>query len=125
MASSEIHLVGRLPAERRVRDVGVVRRDNLVDTEGFNPSPNPVTTDTVAISQQLTRSGVERKRFNELLGSPLSPRMFRHIEVDNSASVMCQHEEHEQHLECRRWHDEEVDSDKLFQVLIEKRPPSR
>ena len=100
------------------------RRDDLIDTERIDLLPNSITIDTVAISQQITRSGVERKRFNELLGSPLGRRMFRHIEVDNSPSVMCQYEEHEQYLECRRWHDEEVDSDKLFQVLIEKRPPS-
>ncbi len=51
--------------------------------------------------------------------------MFRDVEVDNSPSVMRQHDEHEQHFECRRGHDKEVDSDELVQVLIEKCPPSR
>jgi len=54
------------------------------------------------------------------LRRPLSRGMFRHIEVDNSPSVMGQHEENGPHFECRRGHDKKVDRDKLFQVLVEK-----
>ncbi len=50
--------------------------------------------------------------------------MFRHIEVNNSPLVMRQHEENEQHFECRRGDDKEVDSDEILQVLVEKCPPS-
>ena len=56
---------------------------------------------------------MERKRFYKLLGGPLGREVFRHIEVDDPPSLMCQHDEHERHLECRRWHDEEVDSDEF------------
>ncbi len=50
--------------------------------------------------------------------------MFRHVEVDDSPAIMRQYDENEQYFECRRWHDEEVDGDKFFQVQIEKRSPS-
>jgi hypothetical protein len=50
--------------------------------------------------------------------------MFRHVEVDNSPAIVCQDNENEQYFKCRRWHDKEVDSDKVFQVQIEKRSPS-
>ncbi|MDP6182229.1 MAG: hypothetical protein QF609_00275 [Gammaproteobacteria bacterium] len=42
--------------------------------------------------------------------------MFCYIEMGNSPTIMGEYEENEQHFECRRWHDKEVDSDKFFQV---------
>ena len=36
--------------------------------------------------------------------------MFRHVEVDDSATIVRQHDENEQYFECHRWHDKEVDS---------------
>ncbi len=50
--------------------------------------------------------------------------MFRHIEVNDSPAIMRQDDENEQYFECGCWHDKEVDSDEVFQVQIEKRPPS-
>ena len=92
------------------------RRDDLVDTEGLNPSSYPVAINTVAVTQQITRRGIEWKRFNPLLSGPLCRGMFCHIEVDDVPSVMGQSDEHEQHLERCRRHDEEVDCNKFFQV---------
>ncbi len=48
--------------------------------------------------------------------------MLGYVEVDNSASVVRQHEENEEHFECRSRHDKEIDRDKLFEVQIGKRP---
>ena len=60
-------------------DVGVLpwrsrRGDNLVNPQAFEPSLNPGTVDPVAIAQQIARSGIEEKRFDNLLGAPLSRR---------------------------------------------------
>jgi len=38
---------------------------------------------------------------------------------------MGQHEENEKYFESRRGHDKEIDSDELFNMLVEKFPPSR
>ena len=71
------------------------RRDDVVDTERINPSSNPVTVNAIAVSNQIPRSAIERKRFSELLGGLLGRGVFRYIEVDDPPSLMRQHEENE------------------------------
>jgi len=73
----------------------------------------------ISISQQILRGRIERKRFYDLLGRPLCGWMFRHVEVDDSPAIMRQYDENEQYFERRRWHDKEVDRDKVFQVQVE------
>ena len=98
--------------------------DNLVNTLARHPSLNLITIYTIAVSQQTLRGRIERKRFHDLLGCPLRGRMFRHVKVDDSPAIMRQDDENEQYFECRRWHDKRLDSDEVFQVQIEKCPPS-
>ena len=93
------------------------RRDDFIYIERLKLSPNPITINTIAVSQQIPRCRIERKRFYNLLGRPLCRRMFRHVELDNAPPVMRQHEEHEKHVEGHRWHDKEIDSDEFFRML--------
>ncbi len=95
---------------------GSWRGDNLSNAQARQPSLNPITIYAIAISQQILRGRIERKRFYNLLGCPLCGRMFRHIEVNDSAAIVRQDDENEQYFECGRWHDKEVDSDEVFQV---------
>ena len=44
--------------------------------------------------------------------------------MDDFPAIVRQYDEYEQYFECRRRHDKEVDSDKVFQLQIEKRSPS-
>ena len=110
-------------------NIGVLPRrsrcdDDLVNAQARHPSLNPITINAIAVSQQILRGRIERKRFYNLLGCPLCGRMFRNIEVNDSPAIMRQDNENEQYFECGRWHDKEVDSDEVFPVQIEKRPPS-
>ncbi len=100
------------------------RGDNLTNSQARQLSLNSITIYAIAVTQQIPRGRIERKRFHDLLGCPLRGRMFRHVEVDDSPAIVRQDDENEQYFECRRWHDKEVDCDKVFQVQIEKRPPS-
>jgi len=109
--------IGVLPRRSR-------RGHNLVNTQARQPSLNPITKYAIAVTQQIPRGRIERKRFHNLLGCPLRGRMFRHVEVDDFAAIVRQDDENEQYFECRRWHDKEVDSGNVFQVQIEKRSPS-
>ncbi len=97
--------------------------DNFINTERLELSLNPVTIDAIAVSQQILRGCVERKRFYDLLGRPLRGRMFRYVEVDNAPSLMRQYDEHKKHFEGHRWHDKEVDSSDIFRMLYEECPP--
>ncbi len=109
--------IGILPRRSR-------RGDNCLNTQARQPSLNPITIYAIAVTQQIPRGRIKRKRFQNLLGCPLRGRMFRHVEVDDSPAIVRQDDENEQHFEFRRWHDKEVDSDHIFQVQIEKCSPS-
>ena len=109
--------IGVLPRRSR-------RGDNLVNPQARQPSLNPITNYAIAVTQQIPRGRIERKRFHNLLGCPLRSRMFRHVEVHDFPTLVRQDDENEQNFECRCWHDKEVDCDKVFQVQTEKRSPS-
>ena len=83
-------------------------RDDLVDTQTFNPPRNALTVYAIAVSNQITGSSIKPKRFDDLLRSPLRRGMFRHVEVNNSPSVVGQHDEDEQHPKRRSRDNENV-----------------
>jgi len=99
------------------------RSDDLVNAHACQLSLNPITNYAITVSQQILRGRIERERFYNL-GGPLCGWMFRYIEVDDSPAIMGQDDENELYFECFRWHDKEVDSYEVFQVQIEKCPPS-
>ena len=72
-------------------------RDDLIDAQAFNPSRDARAVYAIAVSNQITWSRIEWKRLNEVLSRPLGRGMFRDVEVDNSASLMGQDDEHEEH----------------------------
>ncbi len=78
--------IGVLPRRSR-------RGDNLVNTQARQPSLNLITIYAIAISQQILRGRVERKRFYDLLGRPLCGWMFRHVEVDDFPAIVRQDDE--------------------------------
>jgi hypothetical protein len=45
--------------------------------------------------------------------------MSRDVEVQDSPPLMAQHQEHVQNLEADGWHGEEVERDKLLDVVVE------
>ena len=63
-------------------------RDDFVDTQTFNPPRNALAVYAIAVSNQITRSSIKWKRFDDLLRRPLRRRMLRHIEVNNSPPVV-------------------------------------
>jgi hypothetical protein len=52
---------------------------------------------------------MKRKRFDDLLRRPPRRGMFRHIEVNDSSSVMGEYDEDEQHTKPSSRNNEEVD----------------
>ncbi|MGB5494449.1 MAG: hypothetical protein WBM97_08215, partial [Sedimenticolaceae bacterium] len=72
----------------------------------------------IAVPNQITRRSIKRKCFDELLRCPLCCRMFRHIEVNNSPSVVGKHDEDEQHPKSRSRDDKKVDRYQISKVLV-------
>src|SRR5262245_45696585 len=66
---------------------------NLLNTHSLDPRPERFAVDSVAVSNHKPRSSVFRKCFDDLLCSPNGRWMRRDIEVENSATIVCQDDE--------------------------------
>jgi hypothetical protein len=66
---------------------------------------------------------VVREGLDNLLRRPSRGRGVGHVEMYDSAAVMEEDYEHVEHVEHRRGHDEEVDRDKIGDVILEEGPP--
>src|SRR5499433_1493363 len=82
-----------------------------------------MAVDPIAISYQVAWHGVVGKRFHNLLGRPSGGRVFRDIEVQNTAAVMCEDNEDIQHSEPYGRNCKEVDRYHLADVISKKRHP--
>ena len=59
----------------------------------------------------------------DLVGRPRGRRVPGHVDMQDLASVMGQHDEHKQHPKCKRWDHEEVDRDELADVIRQEGAP--
>ena len=91
----------------------------------MNATREVLAVDAVAVTDQIAGDRVSRKRSNELSAGPFSRWMFGDVEVNDTAPVVGEHEEHEQNAEPDRGHREEVDGDQALEVIVEERPPTR
>src|SRR5215471_21334733 len=69
------------------------RYGNLLDTQSIDPCREIVAIDPITISYQVARHGFFRTRFHDLLSSPSGCRVFRDVEMQNTATVMCEDDE--------------------------------
>ncbi len=99
--------------------------ENLLDPEGIDATREVLAVDAVPVTDQIPGDRVPRKRFDELSAGPFSRRVFGDVEVNDTAPVMTEHEEHEQRAEPDGRHREEVDGDQALEVIVEERPPTR
>ena len=76
-------------------------------------SPELIAEDPIAVPQQVARESVKGKCFPQLLPRPLCGRVGGHIEVQDAATIMGQHQKHVKDLETNRGHREEIDGDEL------------
>src|SRR5215472_4863082 len=75
------------------------RYRNLLDTQSIHSCREIMTIDPITISYQVARHYFLRKRFDDLLRRPSSGRVFRHIEMQNTATIKRQNHEDIQHAE--------------------------
>ena len=99
------------------------RYRNLSDTQSIHSCTEIMTIDPITISYLVARHGVAGKRFHYLLRRPSSCRVFRNIEMQNTAAVMCEDHEDIQHTKLYGRNRKEVDRDHLADVISKKRHP--
>src|SRR6516225_6814316 len=99
------------------------RYRNLLDTQSIDSCREIMTIDPITISYQVARRCFLRKRFDDLLRRPSSSRVFRHIEMQNTPTVMREDDEDIQHTELYGRNRKEVDRDHLTDVISKKRHP--
>ena len=80
------------------------RGEHLFDAHGFHLLNKVLAKDPIAVAQQITRRTVPRKGVTKLLNRPLGCGMSGDAKLEDAPTVMCQHEEHIEHLEPERWH---------------------
>jgi hypothetical protein len=82
-----------------------------------------IAKNRIAVAQLVARELVKGKGFPQLLSRPLRGRMGGHVEVQNAAPVMGQHQKHVKDLETDGGHGEEVDGHQLLGVILQKCAP--
>ena len=109
--------VGSLPRRARCRE-------NFRDAHVSHLCSEVIAKNRITVAQQVARELGKGKCFPQLLSRPLGGRVGGHIEVQNAAPVMSQHQEHIKDLETDRGHREEIDGDQLLGVILQKCAPS-
>src|SRR3989442_3206298 len=102
---------------------GARRGEDLGKTDGLHPLSKLSAEDAVAIADEKPGRRVVGEGLDKLLRRPSRGRGVGHVEMYDSAAVMEEDYEHVEHAERRRGHDEEVDRDKIGDVIFEEGPP--
>src|SRR5262245_28624845 len=74
----------------------------------------------IPVSQQVTWRLILGNRLHHLLPCPPCRRVLRHVEVNDAAAVMSQHDRYEQHPKADRRHGEEVDRDEILDMVVQE-----
>ena len=82
--------------------------DHFFDPHVLHPLPKGGTIDAVPVAQEIAGRFVPRECVHHLLRCPLGRRMFRDVEMDDTAPFMGQDEQHEEYLVGHRGHDKEI-----------------
>src|SRR5690348_9124020 len=82
-------------------------RQNFADAHVSHLFSEGIPEDSIAVAQQVARELVKGKCLPQLLAGPLRGWVSGHIEVQNAAPVMRQHQEHVEDLKTDSGHGEE------------------
>ena len=102
---------------------GVRRGWHVVDTQRLHCRLERRTKDLIAITEEIARHLVPRKRIPELLSSPFGRRMRSDVDVDEAPAIMSQQQEHVEDLEPNGRHGEEVHGDQVLDAVLQKGAP--
>ena len=96
---------------------------HLSDTQSVHSCSENMPIDPITISYQVSRNSVVRKRFHDLLRSPIGGWVFRNIEMQDTATVMREDDEYVEYTKLYGRNREEVGRDHLANVISKERHP--
>ena len=99
------------------------RRQHFTNPHALQPLPEHVTVDAVAIAKEIGRRGVVREGIDDLLGGPGGGRMLGHVEVEDAAALVGQHNKDEEDVQVSGGNGEEVDRDEVADMVDEECSP--
>jgi hypothetical protein len=99
------------------------RRQNFLDANCANPFSKLLSINAVTIPQQIPRFAPSGKRLNDLLASPVCCRMFGHIVMHDSPTVVGENDQNKQDAKRSSGHHEEVDGDQVLDMIVQERSP--
>jgi DDE family transposase len=99
-------------------------RQHFTDVHALHPAPERVAVDVVAIAEEIGGRGVVREGVHDLLGRPGGRGMFGHIEVQDPAAMVGEHDQDEEDAQMRGGNREEIDGDQIPDMVGEERAPS-
>ena len=91
---------------------------------GFHLLLKVITKGPIPIPQQITRRTVPRKGIAQLLPRPLRCGMSRDAKLQNAPTVVCQHQEHLEHLKPKRRHGEKVYGNHALHMVFHECSPT-
>src|SRR5258708_2546418 len=99
------------------------RRQHFTNPHVLQPLPERVTIDAVAIAKEVGRRGVVWEGVDDLLGGPGARGMFGHVEVEDVAALVGEHDEDEEDAQLHGGDREEIDRDEAGHMVGEERAP--
>lgn len=102
----------------------VWRREDFINPHALHAMAKLLAIDSVTVAQEIGRRGVVREGVYDLLGSPVGGGVLGHVEVDDAPAMVSEHDEDEEPAQARCGDCEEVEGDKVSDMIGEERPPS-
>jgi len=96
---------------------------HFLDAHVLDTLAERVAVDRIPITDQEPRRLVLGKRFDDLLGCPLSRRMRSDVKVDDHTATMTEYDETEQDAACRCRNSEAINGDDIANVVIQEGAP--
>jgi hypothetical protein len=84
------------PLREGVLPRAVGRGQDFTDPHALDSVAKCLPVDAVAIAEEIGRGGRVRKGVDELLGRPRGGRMLGHVDVEDAAPVVGEHDEDEE-----------------------------
>ena len=96
---------------------------NLLDAHAFDALAKITAVDRVSVTNHVFGRLIPRERLGNLLGRPCCRGMLRHVEMNDFAPIMTEHDKARQHPERRRGDSEEVNGHDILKMIVKESFP--
>src|SRR5438093_6221083 len=111
------------PLREGILPRAVRRREDFLDPHALHAVPKLLAVDLVTVAQEIGGRGVVREGVHDLLGGPVGGGVLGHVEVDDAPAVVSEHDENKEDAQARGGHREEIEGDRIADMVGEERPP--